>query len=251
MGSGPVNEIVPFNFDGIQVRLIMDLWGNPWWVAADVCAVLGIRDVSDAVSRVDEADRGLTSIRSGGQNRQMLTVNESGLYDLVLDSRKPEARRFRRWIISEVLPSLRRTGSYSMVPKSFAEALELAAQQQRKIEAAQEKIAELEPAAEQFHRWQFSEDTVYVVEWAKSIGLTQTEAFKALRTCGVLFKQQHEDPEHGRAAFNVPKRGYERYFVLVDEWLPGPGRWVKVPKITAEGQVVLAELLVEQGWLSP
>jgi hypothetical protein len=54
-----------------------------------------------------------------------------------------------------------------------------------------------------------------------------------------------------RAAFNVPKRGYERYFVLVDEWLPGPGRWAKIPKITAEGQVVLAELLVEQGWLTP
>jgi hypothetical protein len=52
-------------------------------------------------------------------------------------------------------------------------------------------------------------------------------------------------------AFNVPKRGFEQYFVLVDEYLPGPRRWTKVPKITAEGQVVLAELLVEQGWIAP
>lgn len=195
MSSGPVTEIVLFSFDGNQVRVIMDTWGNPWLVAADICAVLGIRDVSDAVSRVDEVDRRLAPIRSGGQNRQMLTINESGLYDLILDSRKPEARRFRRWIISEVLPSLRRTGSYLMtVPKSFAEALELAARQQREIKAAQKKIAELKPAAEQFYRWQFSEATVYVVEWAKSLGLTQTQAYKALRACGVLFKQQHEAP---------------------------------------------------------
>jgi phage antirepressor YoqD-like protein len=132
------------------------------------------------------------------------------------------------------------------VPQTFAEALELAARQQREIEGAKAQIAELAPAAEQYHRWQFSGDTVYIVEWAKSIGLTQQEAFNALRELGVLFKQQHES-----VAFNVPKRGWERYFQLVDEFLPGPRRWTKVPKITAEGQVVLAELLLEHGWIEP
>lgn len=117
-----MTEIVPFNFDGSQVRVIVDLEGNPWWVAADVCAVLDLTDVSRAVSRLDDADARTTRVRSGGQLRQMNIIKESGLYDLVLDSRKPEARRFRRWITSEVLPSIRRTGSYVVVPQSFAEA---------------------------------------------------------------------------------------------------------------------------------
>lgn len=131
------------------------------------------------------------------------------------------------------------------IPRSFAEALELAAVQQREIERAQAKVAELEPQAEQYRKWQISPDTVHVVEWAKTIGLTQREAYEALRELGVLFKQQHEG-----VAFNVPKRGYEQYFDMVDEWLPGPRRWVKVSKITAEGQVVLAELLLEKGWIA-
>ena len=242
------SELVPFNFDGYQVRVIVDLEGNPWWVAGDVCAALGIGNARMATQRLDADDVSTADVvdSAGRRNPNTNIVNESGLWDLVLDSRKPEARRFRKWVTSEVLPSIRKTGSYSVVPKSFAEALELAAKQQREIEAVLSRVAELEPAAEQFHRWQLSGDTVYVVEWAKSIGLTQPKAYEALRECGVLFKQQHDG-----VAFNVPKRAYEQYFVMVDDFLPGPGRWTKVPKITAEGQVVLAELLIERGWLAP
>lgn len=240
-----MSEIMPFNFEGQNVRVIVDLDGEPWWVAADVCAVLGLANVTEALSRLDRADISTTEVRSGGQNRQMKIVNESGLWDLVLDSRKSEARRLRKWVTSEVLPALRKTGSYTLVPQSFAEALELAAAQARELEAASAHIAELEPAAEQFHKWQVSEDAVHVVEWAKTIHLTQKEAFEALREMGVLFKQQHEG-----AAFNVPKRGFEKYFDLVDEYLPAARRWVKVPLIKPEGQVVLAEMLIEHGWIS-
>jgi anti-repressor protein len=140
-----MSEIVPFNFDGNQVRVIVDLEGNPWWVAADVCAVLGIANVGDAVARLDPLDVGTADAQTmRGQIRPMKIVNESGLYDLVLDSRKPEARKFRRWITSEVLPTIRRTGSFTVVPQSFADALELAAAQQREIE---NKARELEAAA--------------------------------------------------------------------------------------------------------
>lgn len=145
-----MSELVPFNFDGNQVRVIVDLEGNPWWVAADVCAVLGIANTSDAVGRLDESDVGSTEVRSGRHPRQMKIVNESGLWDLVLDSRKPEAKKFRRWVTSEVLPSIRSTGSYAAVPKSFAEALELAAAKQREIENAEARLAIAEPKAE-FH----------------------------------------------------------------------------------------------------
>lgn len=103
----------PFSYAGRPVRVV-DLDGEPWFVAADVCAVLGIRDVSDAVGRLDDADRGQTPIRSvpGGQARLMWAVSEAGLYELIIRSDKPEARPFRRWVTSEVLPSIRRTGAY-------------------------------------------------------------------------------------------------------------------------------------------
>lgn len=254
-------ELVPFDFDAHQVRVLIDLDGNPWWVAADVCEVLGIANVGDAVSRLSVEDVGTADVLTRGGRQQMKIINESGLYDLILDSRKPAAKRFRRWITAEVIPSIRRTGSYGAapvpaLPQTFADALRAYAAEVEAREAADAarelanaKVLELEPAAEQFHRWQTSEDTVYVVEWAKTIGLTQSKAYEALRELGVLFKQR-ADGGTG-AAFNVPKRGWEQYFEIVTEYLSGPRQYIKVPKITAEGQVVLAELLMENGWIAP
>jgi phage antirepressor YoqD-like protein len=181
--------------------------------------------------------------------QDMLIVNEGGLYRLIMRSTKDVAERFQDWVTDDLLPTLRKDGSYSAVtalPQTYADALRALATEVEARELADAKVAELEPAAEQFRRWQMSEDTVHVVEWAKCIGLTQPEAFKALRELGVLFKQQHEG-----VAFNVPKRQWEKYFDLVQEWLPGPKRYVLVPKITSEGQVVLAELLLEHGWIAP
>lgn len=152
------DSLIPFEYgisrDGLRQEVRVEMRsGEPWFVAADVCAVLGIKDVSDAVSRVDQADRDQTLIRSYSQNRRMWIVNESGLYDLVLRSDKPESRPFRRWITSQVLPTIRRSGSYQLagefeIPQSFAEALELAARQTRQLEAAQAKVIELHPKAD-------------------------------------------------------------------------------------------------------
>lgn len=110
-----MTDLVPFDYSGHEVRTITRD-GEPWFVAADVCAVLEIKDASDAVSRLDQADRDRTPVRSGGQNRQMWIVNESGLYDLIIRSDKPEARPFRRWVTSEVLPAIRKTGRYGVAP---------------------------------------------------------------------------------------------------------------------------------------
>lgn len=103
--------IEPFNFNNHPVRVVM-LGDEPWFVAADVCAVLGIRNVPDAMTRLDEADIAQTDVRSGGQNRRMYAINEPGLYELVIRSDKPDARAFRRWITAEVLPAIRKTGAY-------------------------------------------------------------------------------------------------------------------------------------------
>jgi prophage antirepressor-like protein len=141
--------LMPFQFDGVQIRIVTDDDGLPWFVAADVCAVLG--GGVEQTRRLDDDEKGLRTVQTLGGAQQMATINESGLYSLVLTSRKPEARAFKKWITSEVLPAIRRTGSYSaspVLPKSFAKALRLAADQQETIEAQAAELAAAAPAVE-------------------------------------------------------------------------------------------------------
>lgn len=106
-------NLTAFQFESFEVRFV----GTPddaWWVAQDVCAVLEHSDTSKAVSRLDNDEKVTKIVRTPGGNQQMLCVNESGLYSLVLTSRKPQAKRFKKWLTSEVIPSIRKTGSYAL-----------------------------------------------------------------------------------------------------------------------------------------
>lgn len=104
-------EIIPFDFEEQAVRVIMRD-EEPWFVAADVCRVLEIGNTSDAVKRLDDDEKDVDSIDTLGGTQRATVINESGLYALVLTSRKEQARRFRKWITSEVLPAIRRHGRY-------------------------------------------------------------------------------------------------------------------------------------------
>lgn len=106
-------SVASFSFEKFTVRAI-NRNGEIWFVAADVCAVLDIKNPRDAVSTLDddEKDVGITDTLGGKQKSTI--INESGLYALILRSRKPEAKRFRKWVTSEVLPSIRKTGAYSL-----------------------------------------------------------------------------------------------------------------------------------------
>lgn len=129
----PKKSVVPFSFDGIAVRTVM-VNGEPWWVAKDVCDVLGILNPSDAISKnLDDDEKGVDLIYTPGGKQKVVIVNESGLYSLILRSRKPEAKRFKRWVTHEVLPTIRKTGSYTMTRekskeyrKTFTAALQMA-----------------------------------------------------------------------------------------------------------------------------
>ena len=100
-------------------------------MAKDVCDILGISNSRDAVNRLDEEDTMVSAIPTRAGNRNISVVNESGLYSLILTSRKPEAKRFKRWVTSEILPSIRKTGSYSVEQKPLS--LEEITLQQSKI----------------------------------------------------------------------------------------------------------------------
>ena len=114
-----MSELSVFNFDSYAVRTLTRN-GEPWFVAADVCAALGLDNTTKALLRLDEDEQTLISIQgihSGPGNPMVNVINESGLYSLILTSRKPEAKRFKKWVTSEVLPSIRKTGQYT-APKA-------------------------------------------------------------------------------------------------------------------------------------
>ena len=107
-----MNELQIFNYNTHQVRTV-ERDGEPWFVLKDVCAVLGISHITDTAKRMDEDEVGQTEvIDSMGRSQSTYVINESGLYNVILRSDKPEAKPFRRWVTSEVLPSIRRTGGY-------------------------------------------------------------------------------------------------------------------------------------------
>lgn len=106
-----MNELQVFTYQESQVRTIQKD-GEPWFVLKDVCQVLGLSDTNRTAERLDSDELTRAKLVSGGQEREMYVINESGLYTVILRSDKPEAKPFRKWVTSEVLPSIRKTGGY-------------------------------------------------------------------------------------------------------------------------------------------
>lgn len=105
------NQIQIFNFNSSAVRVI-EKDGHPWWVAKDVCEVLDLSNPTVALQRLDNDE--VAKFNLGGLHGEANIVNEFGLYSLILGSRKPDAKQFKRWITHEVIPSIRKTGSYAV-----------------------------------------------------------------------------------------------------------------------------------------
>ncbi|WP_345432001.1 phage antirepressor [Actinoallomurus vinaceus] len=128
--------------------------GEPWFVAADVCAVLDLGNPRSSLALLDDDERGVYRVDTPGGPQNATIVNEAGLYSLILRSRKPEARAFKRWVTHDVLPAIRRTGSYAApafeVPKSLPDALRAYAAEVEAHEETKRRAAELEGPA---HSW--------------------------------------------------------------------------------------------------
>lgn len=162
-----MNAVIPFDFEGRAIRVVEDDAGIPWFVARDVCDALGIVKYENAVARLDDDERGTCIVGTpsaadgrGGGNQQVSAVNEPGLYSLTLTSRKPEAKRFKRWITHEVLPAIRKTGRY--------EATE--AEPPAVPQAPQHRADVLVSAARGFNA---------LVRAGRTIGLSRTRAVRA------------------------------------------------------------------------
>lgn len=107
------NAIQVFNFEQRDVRIV-ERAGEPWFVAKDVCDVLGLTNPRDAIGALDDDEKGVAKTDTLGGKQGMNIISESGVYALIFRSNKADARRFRKWVTAEVLPEIRRTGRYTL-----------------------------------------------------------------------------------------------------------------------------------------
>lgn len=166
-----MNALDLFRYDSHEVRVTV-IDGEPWFVAGDVCGVLEIRNGRDALSRLDDDEKGVATTDTLGGPQQVSVINEAGLYSLILTSRKPEAKAFKRWITHDVLPAIRKTGSYgSPAGISFEEmTAQVINGLQERIEAAQARTKELEAPAAAWNDLAAAEGDVTISDAAKILG---------------------------------------------------------------------------------
>ena len=108
------NDLIDLRFENFPIRII-NRDGEPWFVLADVCRVLEITNVGNVSARLDDDEKDDIRLTDAiGREQQTIIVNESGLWNVVLRSDKPAAKRFKKWLTSEVIPSIRKTGSYAL-----------------------------------------------------------------------------------------------------------------------------------------
>lgn len=163
-----MNEIKAFENETFGSVRTMDLEGDVWFVGKDVAEILGYTNPSKALAdHVDEEDKlNNESLSSLGQRGGWL-INESGLYSLVLSSKLPTAKQFKRWITKEVIPSIRKTGGYFATPKTYIEALRALADAEEEKERLALENEEMKPKAEFYDAVTDSKDAIPMGEVAK------------------------------------------------------------------------------------
>ena len=177
-----------------SIRTI-ELDGEPWMVGKDVAIVLGYGDTDQALRRhVDDEDKLTRNFDGSGQNRSMTIINESGLYSLVLSSKLPAAKKFKRWVTKEVLPSIRKTGGYNM-PIDYPSALRALADQLEKnhkleseVQNQQRLIESFEPIKQYVDTILESKDSLAVTQIAKDYGLSGKRLNEILKEEDIQYK---------------------------------------------------------------
>lgn len=193
-----------FEYNSSQVRVIV-LDDEPWVVAIDVAGILDYTDVRRMCDLIDNEDKrtenphkldsAIFAETFNSNTFRVSLINESGIYACIFNSTKPEAKAFKKWVTSELLPTIRKTGSYSLKPKS---ALQLAREQVtllEQIEANEHMIAlqgkqieEYKPLVDFAKQIQFSDDTIDFNSFAKMIGTGRNRLFNKMRELGIVMK---------------------------------------------------------------
>lgn len=234
-----------FDFEGNQVRTL-EIKNEPWFIGKDVAEILSYSDTNQAIRKhVDDADKLIRQFNGSGQNRNMTIINESGLYSLIFSSKMPNAKKFKHWVTSEVLPAIRRHGAYMTDKKAFdvvhnknglADLLQQAADQ---LKAKDIQIKEMKPKALFADSVAASETTVLVGELAKilrgnGIDIGAIRLFSWMREHGYLISRKGSD-------WNMPtQRAMDLGLFKIKETIinhpNGTTSISKTTKVTGKGQ---------------
>lgn len=252
------NALQVFNFEQREVRVVMKD-GEPWWVAKDVCDILELSNPSEALKCLDDDERNTLRISEGIRgNPEMNVINESGLYTLVMRSSKPEAKRFRKWVTSEVLPTIRKHGAY-MTPAKLEEALlnpDTLIRLAQTLKEEREKRAVLEAQAEVDRPKVLFADSVTASKTSILVGdlakllrqngvqIGQNRLFQWLRENGYLIKRKGD-------SFNMPTQTAMEsgLFEVLERTHSNPDgsiRITKTPKVTGRGQMFFINVFLKE-----
>ncbi|EGT3800875.1 phage antirepressor [Clostridioides difficile] len=239
-----------------EIRVI-EIKEEPWFVGKDVAEKLGYKDTSDALKRhVDDEDKGVGEIPTPGGNQNMRLINESGLYSLILSSKLPNAKAFKRWVTNEILPSIRKTGGYIHTTENMsddeimARALQVAQKtiekKSREIEEKDKVIQLQQPKVLFADAVASSDDSILVGELAKllkqnGIDTGEKRLFAWLRDNGYLIKRKGED-------YNTPTQKSVDLKIMETKkraiYNPdGSTKITKTPKVTGKGQIYFVNKL--------
>lgn len=233
-------QLQVFDFDGSNVRTVT-INDEPYFVGKDVATILGYKRTADALkAHVDDEDKLTRQFTDSGQNREMKVINESGLYSLILSSKLSSAKKFKRWVTSEVLPAIRKTGAYQAKPKdnytipaTYGEALQLAATLQTKIEHDA-------PSLKYFHDQMRNPGLMTTTEIAKDYGWSARKLNKYLESKGVIYRQGNKWVIYQKYA----DKGYSQY----ESFPYDNNKGVKNNlKWTQRGKKFIYDLLAEDG----
>lgn len=243
------NEIRKFNFKGAALRTLTDGAGEPWFVAKDVCDILGI-DTNHLREALDDDE--ITNLRNSEvwnqPGRAPLIVSEPGLYKLIMRSRKPEAKEFQRWVTHEVLPAIRKTGGYipttdadddmTILAKAVMIGQRTMEAQKQKIAEQQTRIVELEPKARFADAVAASDGTCLVGELAKMLrqngmDIGQNRLFRLLQADGYLGKSGSNRNVPTQRAMDL---GLFRIKETTVTHADGHTTVSRTPKVTGKGQ---------------
>ncbi len=231
---------------GQRVRVVEGPDEEPWFVARDVCDCLELADTNKALLGLDH-DEKCEHENYSCSGRRPLIISEPGLYSLILRSRKPQARAFKRWITHDVLPALRRTGHYSMsAPSSASTAVDadLARLMLDRLTIIEQQIAPLKEKAGRFDAFLSVDGTASLTEAAKMLGMTAISLAKLLRGDALrwLFKKNGSNAGPNIPTAEVIRNGW---MVLKAARSPYDGRLHSSARFTAKGLDALYGIIEE------
>lgn len=251
-----MNKITSYVFDGSNVRtLVID--GQPYFVGKDVAEILGYANTRDALSKhVDSEDKNTVAIHDGIKrgNPNQTVINESGLYSLILGSKLPQAKEFKRWVTSDVLPAIRKHGAY-MTNEKIEEVLlnpdtiiklatELKTERERRS-IAEQRVNELTPKASYYDLVLSNESLVTITQIAKDYGMSGQAMNHKLHDPGVIYKQGNTWLLYSK----YQRTGWTHSETIMVDKADGTQKAVMHTKWTQKGRLGLYELLKRHGIL--